>query len=633
MKVRRSATSTVATMLALAVAGVFGGAAAQAQTTGDDGSDIAGQSSPQVTQETEAGSLPEDEAADPASDPIVAPSPEPVAEQPAADTQPAPVESGDAEPASAKDADAVPADGSTAALRSMLGAGAAVDETSTPAPTYDQKWHNDRCDYWFFTEIAGAESGRDWSGWSGNPQLHFVFHELTDADGNVRIVYDRDIQDAWYHPRTVGEEDGNGNWREASNARADIDGVHWESAQAQQTVVLQGFKGGVDDDAKLAEAQAFFARAGVSYQGATYDRELFRGWGYTDAQIDEMEASNNADSMRRAAYEATQFAVWYFSSGHDVMGLFFQADAQGRVALTDQALRQFVPDVYDENNPDAFDSNRNWAESDQDRMATMKAAAWLIEEALQANTVAPQPGFVPTGYTKGADGSTRYGFAVSLVGGNGPVGVELRTADGSPLPQGVTLVDAKGKPVSEVAPGTVVYLRLPAGVDIASLPKLQMWGAAHGKQLGTPDFFVGDDNNTNWIWDPETGEGHEGPSALHYLIGLGSLDRPTVGRDWIAVDLLAQGPAEEPETEDPGTVDPADPTGSMGTKDASLVATNPRSPLIAPVAHAVEAVETGDPTNLAQTGSEAGALALFAFALIGAGGGVLVVRRRVARQR
>ncbi|GIG26739.1 hypothetical protein [Cellulomonas denverensis] len=719
MTIRRTATTTVATVLALAVTGVFAGGAAQAAESPEipavavddpgiassvaepgagsaidsnaaaepDGSGSArgsGAAAGPVAAQPDAAPqdalvapLPEDPATDgtgqAATNPAPADAPEadssddaaPVDAAPVDDPAPAtdeasaasteptdPTDADVTEPADAADvtdpatdALATPASAATAlaAAPSLRASATAAD---IPATAYDHLWIDNGCDYWYFLETAGAESGRAWEGWSGQPQIHFLFHEIQDAEGQNRIVYDRDIQDSWYHPRTEWVDDGTGTWVPQPTVGQDIDGMHWENGPAQQTVVFNGYKGGADDAAKRADARALFERAGVDYRPFAYtaeQRASLLGYGYTDEQIDAMERDTNDYQVTRAAYEATQFAVWYFSTGHDVMGLFFQVDDAGHVTLTDKALQQFVPD-----SSDGSDWTRNWGEYSQGRMETMTTAAWLIENALATHVVAPQPGFVAAGATTDADGSTRYGFAVTLVGGAGTVDVELRTADGSPVPAGVILVDGHGNPVTTVHPGDLVYVRVPAGVDVSTLPAFQVWGSAVGTQQGTPDYFTGDDHSHRGYWDEETQQWLEGPSAIHHLIGLGSLDQPTVGRDWIAVDLSSL----EPGGDDDPTDDPSDdPTDDPGTDPATDPGTDPAvgpttvdpatvtpaaavDPIVAPLSSDIPAA--ADPAGigtvaLATTGGEAGTLIGVSFLLVAAGATGLVLRRRATR--
>jgi len=669
MTVRRTATATVATTLALAVTGVFAGGAAHA---------VEGPATTVAAPAPESGTAEPSGTTDPAepADAVVAPLPTP---EPAVETAPSGAEDDPAAAAApgsdaAPGADATPDEPAADAAGPVDGAAApttptaAADETATdPAPVdttdpaaeaaptaraladassaspaplrsseatvpaFDHLWIDNGCDYWYFLESEGASSGRAWEGWNGQPQIHFLFHELRDADGATRIVYDRDIMNSWYHPGADWEDDGTGTWVQQPSVGQDIDGMHWENGPAQQTVVFNGYKGGA------ADARAFFQRAGVQHPGTLSPeyREQLRAWGYTDEQIEQIEAQD----LQRAAYEATQFAVWYFSTGHDVMGLFFQVDADGHVSLTDKALQQFAGD------PSGADWTRNWGDA-QGRMSTLDAAAWLIESALSTHVVAPQPGFVPAGYSTDADGTTRYGFAVTLVGGTGSVDVELRTADGSPVPAGVTLVDRTGAPATTVRPGDLVYVRVPVGVDVASLPSFQVWGSATGTQQGTPDYFVGEDHTHSSVWDEDSQQWVQ-PSALHHLIGLGSLDQPTVGRDWIGVDLLAQDPADPEDPEDPA--DPDDPTDSEDPADPAVDPAGPAAdplpatdPVVAPVADvvaaAVPASDPSDPTDigaaaLARTGADAGALVAVSFVLVAAGAAGLVIRRRVAATR
>ncbi|ANC31634.1 LPXTG cell wall anchor domain-containing protein [Isoptericola dokdonensis] len=456
------------------------------------------------------------------------------------------------------------------ALAASAGGATALSATqaSYPDSAYEPHWHDGGqdgfgCDYWYFLDPVDGGSGKDWSGWGGTPQLHILHHTLVDDDGTVHMVYDRDIAGSWYHA-----------WSGDETVSPDPDGIHWENTSAQQTILVNGYQGGNDMTARAADAQRLFDRAGVAvsprmtweaYLGQ-YQSSIDAG-SFTEAQVREWFDAEIGNRMEQrldyTAYEATQFAVWYFSTGHDVMGLMFDVDENDHVTISDKALQQFEAMPYPEDgNWDGYDSTRDWASAyNSDRMATLQTAAWLIEQALTANVVMPQPGFVSDGYVKRADGATDYGFTASLVGGTGDVHVELRTADGSAMPEGVVLVDGQGRVVDSVTPGQKVFVRVPAGMSVADLPAFQLWGSAQGTQQGSPHFYTGMDhtNNGGGTTDPETGEWT--PSEFqHWFIGLGELDRPTTAWDWIGVTL-----ADEPEQ----LVDPVDPTDPVDPADPS----------------------------------------------------------------
>lgn len=374
-----------------------------------------------------------------------------------------------------------------------------------PHPDYEAHWHdggNDGfgCDYWYFTEPAEGGSGKDWSGWSNNPQLHFLHHTVVEDDGTTILAYDRDIAGSWWHAWS-GEV-----------VHADPEGMGWDSADAHQTILVNGYAGGADMTERAASARALLARAGV-----TSDLSA------TDDRVAEY-----------TAYEATQFAIWYFSSGRDVMELFFDVDAANEVTLSDLARAELAG---------------GWQFGTSDRAATLEVATWLIERALSGEVVMPEPGFVSTGFLRNGDGSTDYGFTATLVRGSGDVQVELRTADGTPVPTGVELVDPQGQAVTSVTPGDTVSVRVPAGTDVQTLSPFELWGAAAGSTTGSPRFFTGRDNMTN---------------QEHSLIGLGDLDQPSVAWGRVAMTLAdipagTGGPAV-PADPTPGGTGPAGPT-------------------------------------------------------------------------
>ncbi|WP_225227666.1 hypothetical protein [Oerskovia rustica] len=537
---------------------------------------------------------------------------EPVAETPAADPgdETAP-DVGVVEQAT----DASSAAGPTATPLAATSAFGALQSTPVyPDADYHPHWEDGGedgfgCDYWYFMELGDKTSGRDWQGWSGTPQLHILHHTLKDDDGTVHMVYDRDIANYWYHV-----------WSGDETVTPDAEGIHWENTSAQQTVLVNGYKGGSDEAARGIDAQALFARAGVVQNPVTieqYQSYIDNGW-WTQAQAEEYVASENARRADYTAYEATQFAVWYFSTGHDVMGLFFDVDAAGHVTLSQKALDQFTAQEVPENPDETFqqDWTRNWDQNSQsDRMATLQTAAWLIEQGLTANVVMPQPGFVSHGYVRNTDGSTDYGFTASLVGGTGDVHVELRTADGSAVPAGVTLVDANGDPVSSVTPGQRVFVRVPAGLDVATLPQFQLWGSAQGTEQGSPHFYTGNDHNNHGTTDEN---GQWMPATFpHWLIGLGELDRPSTAWDWVGISLADEPEAPvtpedptDPETpvvpEDPTTPvvpeDPTDPENPVVPEDPTApVVIDAVDPVFVGTDGTVRTVASSDPTNLGLT--------------------------------
>jgi outer membrane biosynthesis protein TonB len=602
-----------------------------------------------------APEAPAGEAAPEGLEPAAEPAPEgaePAAAAPAAD--PAVEDAAPAEDAAPTDGaaptdDAEPADETTTAdttttLRAAVAAGLlGATQAAYPDAEYQPHWHDGYyqgfpCDYWYFNEPAEGGSGKDWSGWYGQPQLHILHHTLEDDDGTLHMVYDRDIAGYWYHA-----------WSGDESVTPDPEGIHWENTSAQQTILVNGYKGGNDAAARAAEARALLDSAGVTTVGTPweeylgwYQSSIDQGW-YTVDDVRGMYDEQQQRSLDYTAYEATQFAVWYFSTGHDVMGLFFDVDASNHVTVSDFAQEQFA-------------SSGNGYSSD--RGATLQTAAWLIEQALTTNVVMPQPGFVSNGFVRNTDGSTDYGFTASLAGGSGNVHVELRTADGSPMPAGVVLVDAQGRVVDSVTPGQKVFVRVPAGTSVADLPQFQLWGSAQGTQQGSPHFYTGWDHNNHGEGsvDPETGQWT--PSTFqHWFIGLGELDRPSTAWDWIGVTL-----ADEPEAPvDP--VDPVDPTDPTDPTDPvqpvdPVDPTDPTDPVqpvdptdgvyADPTGTVVEVADTTDPTNLgltdaqpvadveqaaqrdalATTGTDASVLAAGAFIVLAGTGLVLASRRR-----
>ncbi|ARU51324.1 hypothetical protein CBR64_07305 [Cellulosimicrobium cellulans] len=535
----------------------------------------------------------------------------------------------------------------TAATAGLLGA----TQAAYPDAEYEPHWHDGYyhgfpCDYWYFMEPAEGGSGKDWTGWGGQPQLHILHHTLVDDDGTVHMVYDRDIAGYWYHA-----------WSGDESVAPDPEGIHWENTSAQQTILVNGYKGGNDASARAADAQRLFDRAGVSVTPTT-SWETFLGWyqgsiddgSYSEDDVRQMWEDQYLNrTLDYTAYEATQFAVWYFSTGHDVMGLLFDVDADNHVTLSQKALQQFEAMPYPEDgNWEGFEYTRDWASAyNSDRMATLQTAAWLIEEALTTNVVMPQPGFVSNGFVRNTDGSTDYGFTASLAGGSGNVHVELRTADGSPMPAGVVLVDAQGRVVDSVTPGQKVFVRVPAGMSVTDLPSFQLWGSAQGTQQGSPHFYTGWDHNNHGV----TAEDGTWSAATfqHWFIGLGELDSPSTAWDWIGVTL-----ADEPEAPvDPvDPVDPTDPTDPADPADPTDPGqpVEPTAPIYADGAGRV--VTTGassDPANLgltdaqpvaeveqaaaqrdalATTGADASVLAAGAFIVLAGTGLVLASRRR-----
>ncbi|GAA3221663.1 hypothetical protein [Oerskovia jenensis] len=600
---------------------------------------------PVVAPAVEAADTPAPEGTAPEADPAEAPAGDP-AETPAAD--PAGETAPEADAVTAETAE-TPPEALTDAPAGASAFGALQATPVYPDADYHPHWEDGGedgfgCDYWYFMELGDVTSGRDWQGWYGSPQLHILHHTLKDADGTVHMVYDRDIANYWYHV-----------WSGDETVTPDAEGIHWENTSAQQTVLVNGYKGGADEAARGIDAQALFARAGVVQNSVTieqYQSYIDNGW-WTQAQAEEYVASENARRADYTAYEATQFAVWYFSTGHDVMGLFFDVDDAGHVTLSQKALDQFTAQVVPENPDETFqyDGTRNWddAYNQSDRMATMQTAAWLIEQALTTNVVMPQPGFVSHGYLKNSDGSTDYGFTASLVGGTGDIHVELRTADGQAVPAGVTLVDANGATVTSVTPGQQVFVRVPAGLDVASLPQFQLWGSAQGTEQGSPHFYTGNDHNNHGAGTYDE-DGQWSPTFPHWLIGLGELDQPSTAWDWVGISL-----ADEPEapvvpedpTEPENPVVPEDPeapvvetaavdpifldTGVTATTVAPVTSSDPtnlgltRTVPVAGVAQAAPAV------NLASTGADAGALALAGAFIVLTGTGLVLAGRRRTR--
>ncbi len=90
------------------------------------------------------------------------------------------------------------------------------------------------------------------------PQLHILHHTLVDDDGTVHMVYDRDIAGSWYHA-----------WSGDESVTPDAEGIHWENTSAQQTVLVNGYRGGNDMTARGADAQRLFDRAGVTVEAGT----------------------------------------------------------------------------------------------------------------------------------------------------------------------------------------------------------------------------------------------------------------------------------------------------------------------------------------------------------------------------
>ncbi|QDW61654.1 hypothetical protein [Oerskovia sp. KBS0722] len=670
MKVLRTVTTT-----AVSAALVLGGGAAAFAA---EGTDIPEAGAPTTTDPEAPSAAPAEQptaAEAPSSqstapvDPVVAPAPEvpaapvapvdeaapadpapeapveedePVAETPAADPGDETATGVVADSPEAADETALPA--STATPLAATSAFGALQSTPVyPDADYHPHWEDGGedgfgCDYWYFMELGDKTSGRDWQGWSGTPQLHILHHTLKDDDGTVHMVYDRDIANYWYHV-----------WSGDETVTPDAEGIHWENTSAQQTVLVNGYKGGADEAARGIDAQALFARAGVVQNPVTieqYQSYIDNGW-WTQAQAEEYVASENARRADYTAYEATQFAVWYFSTGHDVMGLFFDVDDAGHVTLSQKALDQFTAQEIPENPDETFqqDWTRNWDQNSQsDRMATLQTAAWLIEQGLTANVVMPQPGFVSHGYVRNTDGSTDYGFTASLVGGTGDVHVELRTADGSAVPAGVTLVDAAGNPVSSVTPGQRVFVRVPAGLDVATLPQFQLWGSAQGTEQGSPHFYTGNDHNNHGTTDED---GQWMPATFpHWLIGLGELDRPSTAWDWVGISLAdePEAPVTPEEPTDPeNPVVPEDPTAPVVTDAVdpvfvgtdgtvrTVASTDPTNLGLTDTVPVVAAAQRTEAANLATTGVNAGLLAVAgAFIVLTGTGLVLAGRRRTS---
>ncbi|OCI30691.1 hypothetical protein [Oerskovia enterophila] len=658
MKVLRTVTTT-----AVSAALVLGGGAAAFAAEGTDAPEAGAPTTTDPGASTEAAveqaapgagdAVPVTQSTTPV-DPVIAPAPEaptvsaapaaedlapedpveedePVAETPAADPGDETVTEADVVE-QATDETTETAVGTPLAVASAFGA---LQSTPVyPDADYHPHWEDGGedgfgCDYWYFMELGDKTSGRDWQGWSGTPQLHILHHTLKDDDGTVHMVYDRDIANYWYHV-----------WSGDETVTPDAEGIHWENTSAQQTVLVNGYKGGADETARGIDAQALFDRAGVVQDGVTieqYQSYIDNGW-WTQAQAEEYVASENARRADYTAYEATQFAVWYFSTGHDVMGLFFDVDDAGHVTLSQKALDQFTAQEIPADADETFqqDWTRNWDQNSQsDRMATLQTAAWLIEQGLTANVVMPQPGFVSHGYVRNTDGSTDYGFTASLVGGTGDVHVELRTADGSAVPAGVTLVDANGNPVSSVTPGQRVFVRVPAGLDVATLPQFQLWGSAQGTEQGSPHFYTGNDHNNHGTTD-ENGEWM--PATFpHWLIGLGELDRPSTAWDWVGISLAdePEAPVDPTDPTDPGTPtvpDPVDPitVGTDGTV-VTVSSTDPTNLGLTDTVPVAAAIRQTDAASLASTGADAGMLAAAgAFIVLTGTGLVLASRRRTA---
>ncbi|KZM36415.1 hypothetical protein [Oerskovia enterophila] len=658
MKVLRTVTTT-----AVSAALVLGGGAAAFAAEGVDAPEAGAPTTTDPGASTEAAveqaapgagdAVPATQSTTPV-DPVIAPAPEaptvseapaaedlapedpveedePVAETPAADPGDETVTEADVVE-QATDETTETAVGTPLAVASAFGA---LQSTPVyPDADYHPHWEDGGedgfgCDYWYFMELGDKTSGRDWQGWSGTPQLHILHHTLKDDDGTVHMVYDRDIANYWYHV-----------WSGDETVTPDAEGIHWENTSAQQTVLVNGYKGGADETARGIDAQALFDRAGVVQDGVTieqYQSYIDNGW-WTQAQAEEYVASENARRADYTAYEATQFAVWYFSTGHDVMGLFFDVDDAGHVTLSQKALDQFTAQEIPADADETFqqDWTRNWDQNSQsDRMATLQTAAWLIEQGLTANVVMPQPGFVSHGYVRNTDGSTDYGFTASLVGGTGDVHVELRTADGSAVPAGVTLVDANGNPVSSVTPGQRVFVRVPAGLDVATLPQFQLWGSAQGTEQGSPHFYTGNDHNNHGTTD-ENGEWM--PATFpHWLIGLGELDRPSTAWDWVGISLAdePEAPVDPTDPTDPGTPtvpDPVDPitVGTDGTV-VTVSSTDPTNLGLTDTVPVAAAIRQTDAASLASTGADAGMLAAAgAFIVLTGTGLVLASRRRTA---
>ncbi|MFD6165262.1 hypothetical protein ACFWFR_08735 [Oerskovia sp. NPDC060287] len=669
MKVLRTVTTT-----AVSAALVLGGGAAAFAADGTDvpeaGTPTTTDPGPSTEPAAEQGApdtVPGTQSATPA-DPVVAPAPEapaaaetpaaeapapgapveedePVAETPVADPgAETTTESDVVEQATDETTEAAPepATGTPPAAESAFGT-----LQSTPVypdadyhPHWEDSYHNGfSCDYWYFLEGGDVTSGRDWTGWNGQPQLHILHHSLTDDDGTIHMVYDRDIANYWYHV-----------WSGDETVSSDAEGIHWENTSAQQTVLVNGYKGGADLAARGADARGLFDRAGVTVPDtvtiADYQYSIDNGW-ITLADAERAVAEQNLRRADYTAYEATQFAVWYFSTGHDIMGLFFDVDAAGHVTLSQRALDQFTAQPIPENPDETFqqDWTRTWDQGYlSDRMATMQTAAWLIEQGLGENVVMPQPGFVSHGYVKNTDGSTDYGFTASLVGGTGDVHVELRTADGSAVPAGVVLVDANGNQVSSVTPGQRVFVRVPAGLDVSALPQFQLWGSAQGTEQGSPHFYTGNDHNNHGEGSYDE-NGQWMPAQFpHWLIGLGELDRPSTAWDWIGISLVDEPeapvvpddptePADPTDPTDPVTpVDPVDPI-TVGTDGTVVTAssTDPTNLGLTDTVPVAAAIQRTDAANLASTGADVGMLAAAGAFVVLTGTGLVLAGRRRAR--
>ncbi|MHA7135307.1 hypothetical protein [Oerskovia turbata] len=594
---------------------------------------------PATAAETEAEPVAEAPPEASPVDPAAAP-----AEDPAADPAAAPAEDAAAAAAPSEDpADALAVEGGAGPLAASPAMFGLLQSTppSYPDADYHPHWEDSynngfSCDYWYFLEDGDLTSGRDWTGWNGQPQLHILHHSLTDDDGTIHMVYDRDIANYWYHV-----------WSGDETVSSDPDGIHWQNTSAQQTVLVNGYKGGADLAARGADARVLFDRAGVSVPDratiADYQYSVDNGW-MTLADAEQAVADQNQRRADYTAYEATQFAVWYFSTGHDVMGLFFDVDDAGHVTLSRKALDQFA-------GQQAEDWTRSWDQGYlSDRMATMQTAAWLIEQALNTNVVMPQPGFVSHGYVRNTDGSTDYGFTASLVGGSGDIHVELRAADGSAMPAGVTLVDAHGAEITSVTPGQRVFVRVPAGLDVASLPQFQLWGSAQGTEQGSPHFYTGSDHNNHGTTDEN---GQWMPATFpHWLIGLGELDQPSTAWDWIGISLADEPEAvvdpvvpDDPTVPDdpavpatPETTAPTDPIHlDTTTTAATIVPASSTSPTnlgltrTVPAATAAQATQAPHATDLATTGADAGALALAGAFIVLTGTGLVLAGRRRSR--
>ncbi|PJI86566.1 hypothetical protein [Luteimicrobium subarcticum] len=580
--------------------------------------------------------------------------------------------------AAANDTSSTPQPAAPRALAGALRASASDEHADEDEHWSDNYYNGFSCDYWYFAEDAAHTSGRTWDGWYGSPQLHILHHTLTEADGTIRMVYDRDIANYWYHV-----------WSGDETAKTDPDGIHWGNTDAQQTVLVNGYKGGNDLAARAADARALLERAGVTMTDfpwletiESYQWQIDHGYMTAD-EAAQLVAENNAASQQRyadyTAYEATQFAVWYFAGsndgspgGNDVMSLFFDVDpVTQHVTLSDYAMRQF-----DSGNGGGWANGYN-----SDRLATMQTAAWLIEKALSTTNVIPKPTFVPTAPVSNKDGSTSYGFTVGITGAatGTSVPVELRLAGGGTVPDGVTLVDSQGKVVTTVKAGQQVFVKVAQGIKAADLEGLQIWGSADGTELGSPHFYTGWDHNNHSYTIDDEGNWTQA-QFQHWLIGLGELDRPSTAWDWATIALNAD-PADptdpgttdptdpgttdptdpgttdptdpgttdptDPGTTDPtdpGTTDPTDPTSSGGTtpvdRATRTIAENTtvrtegqgRTQLVAPApAREATTSEAARAAGLAQTGSDATTVLWLTGAML-ALGGVLVAGSRIRRR-